>query len=92
MSKLSPQERARRRMLWVAVALDYDCDRCSAHAGWPCQSTGRSRHPGTACAPHKPRMNRAFGDLALRAWDLNRVSSAARERFMTAWNARTKGG
>ena len=69
MGKLTPNERTRRRALKLAKALDYNCDVCSAHEGHPCQNTGRARAPGTpAKTPHKCRVGRAFGYLALCNW------------------------
>ena len=68
MAKLTPHEKKRRRALKSAKALDYNCDVCSAHEGYPCQNTGRSRAPGTETKPHKCRLGRAFGYLVLRNW------------------------
>jgi len=70
-SRLSPEERKRRRELVAHVALvRYGCDTCGMHAGHPCQSTGRSRAPGKPLAKvHKPRRMRARSWLSLYDYD-----------------------
>jgi hypothetical protein len=64
---LEPKEKARREALRRAKTLDYNCNACGAHAGFPCQKTGRTKTPGAfAQKPHKCRMNRALDYVMVR--------------------------